>query len=103
MAARPAMRMTKLTTSARTGRLIKISVKLFIWLGINRRWSELRFRRKIVVNGHRHAIAKLENSCADNRLARFHPRRYRDEVAAGLADSHHLLTQSLCFLTGFGI
>src|SRR3954447_18303522 len=103
MAARPAMRMTKLTTSARTGRLIKISVKLFISLGINRRRSELRFRRKIVIDGHRHAIAKLENSCADDRLARLQPRRYGDEVAARLADSHHLLTQSLSFLPCLGI
>src|SRR3954451_17991180 len=100
MAARPAMRMTKLTTSARTGRLMKISVKLFISLGINPRRSELRVRRKIVVNGHRHAIAKLENSCADKLSARLQARRYRDEAAARLPDSLPLLTLLLGFLPG---
>src|ERR1700736_4758643 len=79
IACKPAMRITKLTTSARTGRLMKRSVNDFmsILAGVDLasrvRWRRihLRFGREIVVNCHGHAVAQFENASAHHRFASF--------------------------------
>src|SRR5947199_10437068 len=85
IACNPAMRMTKLTTIASTGRLMNRSVKDFIALfiaasRIDWRWIYLRFGCEIVVDRHLHAVAQLENAGAHNQVIRFY----------AVGDCHHL-------------
>src|SRR5437762_5107774 len=91
IACKPAMRTTKLTTSASTGRLMKRSVKDFMllrrFLRIHRIRIYLRFRRKIVVDRHRHSVSQFENSCAHNCVASLQPLGDRDEIAARFTDA----------------
>src|ERR1700731_2732100 len=64
IACKPAIRITKLTTMASTGRLMKRSVNDFmsiLWSRIDRFRIQLRLRREIVVDYHRHSIAQLED------------------------------------------
>src|SRR5438874_11986050 len=75
IACKPAMRMTKLTTIASTGRLMNRSVKDFIALfiaasRIDRRWIYLGLGCEIVVDYHRHAIAYFKNAGAHNHFIR---------------------------------
>src|SRR5947207_9102079 len=68
------MRMTKLSTIASTGRLMKSSVKVLMSvLGsrICRGWIHLRFGREIVVNCHRHSVAQFEDARAHDGFIRF--------------------------------
>src|SRR5437763_11992617 len=91
-----AIKMTKLTTSARTGRRMKRSVNDFIEvLCVGRFRIQLRFRRKIVVNDDGNSIAQLEHSRAHDLLAWFKPFRDRNEIAPRLSDAHELLPQDL--------
>src|SRR5207237_8498363 len=72
IAGNPAMRITKLTTIASTGRLMKRSVNddmSIFALRIHRRRIQLRLRREIVVDLHRHAVAQCANAGADDRLS----------------------------------
>src|SRR6266704_3107629 len=90
----PAMRITKLTTIARTGRLMKRSVNDFMSIfqsRVNRSWIHLRLRREIVVDCHGHPVAQLENARAHDRFARLQPSRNRNEIAARFAHTHKLL------------
>src|ERR1043166_6889544 len=86
IACKPAIRITKLTTSASTGRLMKRSVKdfmsLFEWLRIDWVRIYLRIRRQIVVDRHSHSVSQFENSCAHNGFAGFQSLCNRDEIAA---------------------
>src|ERR1700704_2470071 len=91
IACKPAMRMTKLTTIASTGRLMKRSVNDFmsiLWLRIDWVRIQLRLRREIVVDRHRHSIAQLENSRAHDRFASLQSLCNRNEIASRFADSH---------------
>src|SRR5437868_9459153 len=98
IACKPAIRMTKLTTIASTGRLMKRSVKdvmsLFA-LGIYRRRVYLRLRCEIVVDHHRHPVAQFENSRAHDGLVRFQSIENRYEIAARFAHPDKLLTNRL--------
>src|SRR5207302_7392187 len=101
IACKPAMRMTKLTTIASTGRLMKRSVKDFITIlgsRICRRWIHLRFGREIVVNRYRHSVAQFENSRAHDGFIRFQSIDNRHEIAARFAHPNKLLTNRLRFL-----
>src|SRR5207253_10456659 len=91
IACNPAMRMTKLTTIAKTGRLMKRSVNDFMSIsssGIDWLRIQLRFWSEIVVDHHRHAVAQFENSGAHNRFVAFEPFRNGNKIAARLADAH---------------
>src|ERR1041384_1624358 len=101
IACNPAMRMTKLTTIASTGRLMKRSVNDFMSiLGIDWLWIQLRFGRELVVDRHRHSVAQFENTCADNGLAAFQAVSDRHKITARFADFHKLLPDRLRFFTG---
>src|SRR6266481_9582375 len=74
IACKPAMRMTKLTTIANTGRLMKRSVKDFMSIlgsRICRRWIHLRFGREVVVDRYRHSVAQFEDARAHDGFIRF--------------------------------
>src|SRR6266403_1153234 len=97
IACKPAMRMTKLTTIARTGRRIKRSVKDFISISdvdfasrIYRSWIQLRFRREIVVDYHRHSVPQLENTRANDCFTGFQTLGNRYEIAPSFAHAHNL-------------
>ena len=104
------MRITKLTTSASTGRRINRSVKLLhVDLLVSRThrvrglWVQLRLWRKIVVDRHRHSVAQLEDAGADDCFPRFQTRRDRNKIAARFADANKLLPDRLRFLAGLFI
>src|ERR1700731_2863602 len=74
IACKPAMRMTKLTTIASTGRLMKRSVNDFMSIFASRihwRRIQLRLRREVVVDRNRHSVAQFENPRAHDRFTRF--------------------------------
>src|SRR5207302_3530566 len=106
IACKPAMRITKLTTIASTGRLIKRSVKEFMSifaLRIYWRRIELRLWREIVVDRDRHSVAQLENSRAHDGFIRFQSIDNRHEIAARFAHPNKLLTNHLRFLPALRI
>src|SRR5439155_12636859 len=84
IACKPAMRITRLTTSASTGRLMKRSVNDFMsdlpMLRIHWVRIYLRVRREIVVDRHRHSVSQFENSRAHNSLAGLQSLRNRHEI-----------------------
>src|SRR5688572_32734652 len=86
----PAMRMTRLTTIARTGRLTKRSVN---FIRSVRLWPDLLlvvfgFRRRVigwlhfVVHEHRGRVAELEHSGGHNLVACLHTRDHSYLIAA---------------------
>src|SRR6266853_5321352 len=97
IACKPAMRMTKLTTIASTGRLMKRSVKDFMSRisifasRICRRRIHLRFRRESIVDRYRRSVAQFENSRAHDGFIRFQPIENRHEIAARFAHPNKLL------------
>src|SRR5262249_30693582 len=92
----PAIRMTRLTTIARTGRRMKMSV-IFI-LGIRRFGLGGVRRRDVVVHLHRGTAAQLEHARRDDFLPRVHTREHRHLVAARIAQLHELLAHALVLL-----
>src|SRR5215472_615459 len=101
---RPAIRITRLTTMAMTGRRMNRSVNFIcspffgsLFGGFRRQLSR---RREGVVDAHRHAIAQLEGAAAHHRLAGIEPRDYRDEIPAALADSDKPLLGYRLWLAG---
>src|SRR4051812_941683 len=89
IACKPAMRMTKLTTIASTGRRMKRSVNDFMSiLRVDRRWIDLRLRRQIVVDRYRHSVAQFEHAGAYDRFATFKAFVDRDEIAPRFAHAH---------------
>src|SRR5258707_9334110 len=107
IACNPAMRMTKLTTIASTGRLMKRSVNDVIYkfgirasdfLSIWRFRIQFWFGCKIVVHGHSHSVAQLKESGAHKGLACFQSLRNRDEIATCFTDPRKLLPKHLRFL-----
>src|SRR5262249_41153274 len=101
---RPAIRITRLTTIAMTGRRMNRSVNFICspffgslpggfgrWLGGG---------REGVVAAHRHAVAQLEGAAAHHRLAGFEPRDDRDEIPPALAHPHKPLVGYRLWLAG---
>src|SRR5437016_2084810 len=111
IACKPAMRMTKLTTIASTGRLMKRSVNDFMSLlaGVDLasriywRRIHLWIGREIVVNRHRHSVAQFEDARAHDGFIRFQSIDNRHEIAARFAHPNKLLTNRLRFLAGLGV
>src|SRR5215208_6101998 len=94
IACTPAIRMTRFTTMAITGRRMKRSVSFMSWcscLLIRRLGVELRPGRLGVVHRHRHAVAQLEGAGAHQRLAGRDAGHHGHEIAAPLAQAHELL------------
>src|SRR6266481_9558203 len=74
IACKPAMRITKLTTNASTGRLIKRLVNDFMPVlasCIRRRWRNLRVGCEIVIDRDGHSVAQLEHARAHDHFAGF--------------------------------
>src|SRR5919106_4385109 len=93
MDCRPAIRMTRLTTIARTGRLTKRSVnRTLAILGLRR---ALVPRLHLVVDGYRRAVAQLEHAGRDDFFARLHARNDRDLIAARRPELDELLPHAL--------
>src|SRR5687768_3929427 len=88
----PAIRMTRLTTIARTGRLMNKSVnRISAVLRLGRpavRWLHL------VVDLHGGAVAQLEDARRDDLLAGLDAAQHRNLIAAGAAKLDDLLTHS---------
>src|SRR6266436_2504901 len=103
IACKPAIRITKLTTSASTGRLMKRSVKDFMSLrSLRINWVRiyLRVRCQIVVDRHRHSVSQFENPRTHDGFAGLQSLRNRDEIAAPFTDAHKLLSNHLRFFAG---
>ena len=105
------IKITKLTTNASTGRLMKRSVNDFIsilailglasrvhWRGVH-----LRLWREIVVDCHGHAVAQFENARAHHRFARFQSVVVRNKIAPRFAHAHKLLPDRLRFFAALRI
>src|SRR5207249_1242548 len=91
------MRMTRLTTIARTGRLTKRSVRRILTL--------LRLRGRLVagldlvVNQNGYTVAQLEHTGTDDFFARLQARQDRDLIAARGPELHKLLAHAAVRLT----
>src|SRR3954468_7054618 len=94
-ACRPAIRITRLTTSARTGRRMKRSVKVFTRGGstVGRFRFQFRLGRELVVDDPGHAVAQFEDAGAHNLLSGFRPICDRYEIAARFTGSDKRLAQ----------
>src|SRR5678815_2980944 len=92
----PAIRMTRLTTIARTGRRMKMSV-IFI-LGIRRFRFGRVGRRDVVVHLHGGSAAQLEHARRDDFLPRRDTRDHRHLIPARVAQLHELLADTLVLL-----
>src|SRR5262249_11858397 len=85
----PAIRMTRLTTTASTGRRMNRSVNFILailWLR-----SRVVAGLRLVVDLDRRPISQLEDSRRDDFLTGLHPRHHRDLVAARRSDADELL------------
>src|SRR6266478_4451152 len=104
IACKPAMRMIKLTTIARTGRRIKRSVNDFMSiLRVHWSWTHLRFGREIVVDRHQHSVAQLENASTNHHLIWFQTLDDRHEIAPGFAHPDNLRSNCLRFFAALRI
>src|SRR5687767_10801645 len=94
----PAMRMTRLTTMARTGRLTKMSVSFMTASVV------LRLRRRVVggldgvVHVHGRAVPELEDARGHDLLARLHTGGHRHLVATAARQLDELLAHALVLL-----
>src|SRR5687768_9202778 len=102
MACSPAMRMTRLTTMASTGRLMNRSVN-FIKLSrllspdrsvVFRLGSAIVGRLDRVLDADGGAVAQLEDAGADDLGPGLHAREHRDLVSHRAAQLHHLLARA---------
>src|SRR5262245_6314609 len=89
---RPAIRMTRLTTTARTGRLTNRSVsRISVVLRLR---SRLVTGLNLVVDYNRSTVAKLENAGGHNLCRRLKTRDNRNLIATRRADFHKLLAHT---------
>src|SRR5947209_20422878 len=95
MACNPAIRITRLTTSARTGRRMKRSVKFFTAQRstITRLGRDLGIRCEFVIDHDIHSIAQFEDARAHDLFSALQSFGDRYEVAAGFARANELLAQ----------
>src|SRR5687767_3643071 len=91
----PAIRMTRLTTIARTGRRMKMSVNRM--LAVRRFGIGLVGRGDVVVHLDRRATAKFEHARGDNLFAGLDAGEHRHLVAACVAELHELLAHPFVF------
>src|ERR1700722_5102098 len=104
----PAITITRLTTMARTGRLINRSVNFIeltsvsgCRLAVRRLGRRTIFRLNRVVDLHLRAVAQFENARGYNFLSRVYARDNRDLVAAGVAQFYELLLHSAIGFAGW--
>src|ERR1700685_395043 len=103
----PAIRITRLTTTARTGRRMKRSVK-FTELGLGlparsgvaRLGRELGVRDEGIVDVDRASRPQAEHAGGDDGVPFLQAREDRHEVAAPDAEAHDLLADNLLLLAG---
>src|ERR1035441_663349 len=85
----PAIRITRFTTRASTGRRMNRSVKDFMGapggLTVGRAGRQVALRSQVVVLDHGHAIAELEDARTDNTLPGLEARLDAHKVAARAA------------------
>src|SRR5690349_9505699 len=99
MACSPAMRITRLTTRARTGRLTKRSVNFTGLASVVFRLGRGLVRGlRLVAHEHGGARAQLERAGGHDFVAGLEPRHDRDLVAARAAELHELLLDALVVL-----
>src|SRR6476469_1045763 len=84
---RPMSRISRLTTVARTGRLMKMSVKRMA-AGLFRRARHLRLGQGAVVDPDLGALLQLQLTDNDHAFTGFHPLIDRHPVLARLARPH---------------
>src|ERR1035441_5923138 len=91
----PAIRITRFTTSASTGRRMNRSVKDFMgatWGStVGRAGRHVVLWRQVVVLDHGHAIAELEDAGADNTIPGLEARLHTHVIPARLACPDELL------------
>src|SRR6478672_975576 len=97
IACSPAMRITRLTTIARTGRLTNRSVNRI--LAVLRLWSRLVSRLNLIVDENGRAIAELEDARSDDLVLRLDTREDCDLIAARGPELHKLLAHTAVRLT----
>src|ERR1700733_5579090 len=91
IACRPAMMITRLTTIARTGLRMKMSVNFIVASPVLGMRRHLRIQLHVVVLDDAGAVAQLERAVGDDLLAGLHAVDHGDEIAARLAEAHELL------------
>src|ERR1035441_3331913 len=91
----PAIRITRFTTRASTGRRMNRSVKDFMGAPrgstVGRTGGHVVLRPQVVVLDHGHAVAELEDAGADNTIPGLEARLHTHEVAARAARPDELL------------
>src|ERR1700722_10711985 len=92
---KPAMRTTRLTTMARTGRRTKMSVNFMGRLPVLRVRRELRVDLHLVVHDDALPVSQLQRAGADDILPRGHAIDDRHEVAARGPHPDELLPRDL--------
>src|SRR5258708_1692131 len=94
MAENPAIKITRLTTMARTGRRMNKSVKDFISLPEIKSTVRRIFRRlrhDVVVNRHRRTVAEFEKPGAYDAITGFQSRQHAHRIAMRLSRADKLL------------
>src|SRR5258708_4754958 len=86
------MRITRLTTIARTGRLTKRSVRRILTVLRLRSWLIARLHFVVYENGG--AVAQLERARGDDLFARLDPRKNCDLIATRWPELHKLLAHA---------
>ena len=102
IACKPAIKITRLTTRARTGRRIKRSVKVFTGR-INCRTASGRtpvLARAVLSTTTFIPLRILKTPVADDLFVRFQAFGHGHEIAAGLSGANELLAQDQAFLFG---
>src|SRR6478672_5136616 len=94
MAWRPATMITRFTTIARTGLLMKMSVS-FMRSPVLRLRGDVGLRALRVSQEDGRVVPQLERAAADDLLAGLHAVEDGDEVSARLAELHELLPRVL--------
>src|SRR5574341_738385 len=90
----PAMRITRFTTTARTGRLTKTSVNFMAASVVFRTGRRVVGGLHVVVHAHGGRVAQLEDARADHLLPGLDAGEDGHLVAAGAAQLHHLLAHA---------
>src|SRR5262247_2271318 len=97
----PAMRITRLTTIARTGRLTKRSVRRI--LTVLRLWRGLVCRLNLVVDENGCTVTELEDTGTDHLFSGLDAGQNCDLIAARRSKFHELLPHTLIGLTIVGL
>src|SRR5262245_57705304 len=92
-ACNPAIKISRLTTIATTGRRMKRSVSFIGASGLGRVRRGRHLGREVVPHHHRDVVSQLERPGADHDLAGFEPGEHGDKIAAPLAEADELVSR----------